>query len=95
MHSHNSTFTAIGQSAAANGDSCDIILSGTFVGTVALQAQDATGNWVTIDSWTAEAISLNNEAAFARNWRLDCSAYNSGTITYEISAGRVRDLKGV
>jgi len=94
MHSHNSTFTATGQSAEANGDSCDIILSGTFVGTVALQAQDATGNWVTVNSWTAQAISLNIKAAFARNWRLDCTAYTSGTIAYEISAGRVRDLKG-
>ncbi len=94
MHSYNATFSATGQSSDANGDSCDIVLSGTFVGTVALQAQDASGNWVTIDSWTAPAISLNNEAAFARNWRLNCTAFISGAINYEISAGRVRDLKG-
>ncbi|MCP4072303.1 MAG: hypothetical protein GY742_11270 [Hyphomicrobiales bacterium] len=94
MHSYNATFSGAGQSFSANGDSCDIILSGTFVGTVALQAQDASGNWVTVNSWTAPAISLNNEAAFARNWRLDCTTYTSGTINYEISAGRARDLKG-
>ncbi len=93
MDSYNSTFGAIGQSSSANGDVCDAIISGTFVGTVALEVQDATGNWVEVDSWTAPAKSLNNEAAFARKWRLNCTAYTSGTVDYELSAGRSRDLK--
>ncbi|MCP4108325.1 MAG: hypothetical protein GY749_22745 [Desulfobacteraceae bacterium] len=94
MESYNSTFTATGQSSVANGDICDVILSGTFVGTVDFEVQDAVGNWVSYDSWTTPAQSLNNEAAFARNWRLNCTSYTSGDIGYELSAGRSRELKG-
>ena len=93
MQSINSNFSAIGSSSEVNGDNCDVLISGTFDGSVSLQVQDVSGNWLTLETWTAAGTSLDNKTAFARNWRLNCSALNSGSVDFEISAGKVRELK--
>ena len=93
MDTHTNTFEATGQSSTAYGGVCDAIISGTFVGTIKLEAEDPTGNWIEVGSWTDEIASLNNEAGFDRNWRLNCTDYTSGTINYELSAGKFRHLK--
>lgn len=81
------SFTSTGQSAVVHGDNVDVLISGTFTASVTLQAEDAQGNWIDVpaQSHTAPAFA-NSVSAGARNWRLNCSAYTSGTAVYELSA---------
>lgn len=94
--------TAISQTSEANGagaavvrgNRVDAIIGGTFVATVQLQAKDAQNNWVPVGAdMTTPFVRYAESAQPERTWRLFVLAFTSGTITYEISATRDRNLK--
>ena len=60
--------------------------TGTGVGTVELQRSfDNELTWKTVDSFTADNESVGDAAENSVRWRLNCSAFTSGTITARIS----------
>lgn len=93
----NGTFTATGQSVTVDLlDNYNLSLSGTWVGTVELQRQDTqNAEWVTVAAPTTSGlasftanISLNGEEVIARNpYRVNCTAFTSGTIKYNLQQG--------
>ncbi|MEP3276839.1 MAG: hypothetical protein ABJN26_16050 [Stappiaceae bacterium] len=73
-------FTATGTSPEVQATEIDLSVSGTFVGSIAVQRKIG-------DSWrTVEEITAANERVFknaqARGFRLECTAHTSGTIDY-------------
>ena len=84
------TFTATGSSAGQNhsgGGLLALSISGTFVATVVLQRSlDGGSTYQDIESYTAPA-EVNVEAANQSVlYRLNCSAYTSGTATYYLGS---------
>lgn len=78
------TMSASGQSSDVIGNGVDLILSGTWAGTVKLQVY-ANGGWVdTGDSWTANDM-LVIETATSHKWRIDWTRV-SGTLAYELKS---------
>jgi len=88
-------FTATGQSTVFSpiaGRSFNITLSGTFAATVQLERSFDGSNWFPI---TANGTQLEKfTAAVSEQWsddeagvqyRLNCTAYTSGTVSYRIS----------
>ena len=81
------TFTATGQSAEIappNGQDFTLSILGTFVGTVALQRTRSGGTWRDIETYTAPTEINVEVAGSGFYYRLNCSAYTSGIITYFI-----------
>lgn len=89
------SFTAMGQSAAYTpvaGRSINYSAWGTFVGTLRLERSfDAGVTWLPV---TALGTGISFTAPFSETWdeaeanvqyRLNCSAYTSGTANYRIS----------
>lgn len=91
------TFTATGQSAvftAIPGHAIWVKLSGTFVATVAVQrCNDGTAatrqnitvggtNYAVFTTPVQEAVSAEDDGSVA--YLLNCSAYTSGTVIYQI-----------
>jgi len=91
------TFTATGQSApftAIQGHAIWVKLSGTFVATVAVQrCSDGTAatrqnltvggtNYAVFTTPVQEAVSAEDDGGVA--YLLNCSAYTSGTVTYQL-----------
>jgi len=54
-------------------------LTGTFVGTVALQGSMDGTNWDTVASATDETPQYVQDRPYTE-WRANCTAYTSGTI---------------
>lgn len=79
------SFTGTGQSTAVAGLNGQLILTGTFVGTVVVEVQDKAGNWAAVASYTAP-VGIKHEMAVSTPWRLNCTAYTSGTAVYEFVA---------
>lgn len=95
------TFTTTGQSAPFKPvmrtmawAQFNISASGTFVATVQLERSfDSGGNWFvcssdaagTPASWTAPFSVVGEEPSPGVIYRLNCTAYTSGTVTYRIS----------
>jgi hypothetical protein len=90
------TFTATGQSASFTpicGRPFNVTLSGTFVASVQLERSfDAGSNWHPITAagtqlyaWTAAASETAEEHESGPIYRLNCTAYTSGTVNYRIS----------
>lgn len=79
------TFTATGESAEVVSNKVDVSLSGTFSATVKIQRYMG-GAWKDYDSKTAAYEAMIESAARYR-WRLSCSAYTSGTVTYVLNGG--------
>lgn len=81
------TLTVTGQTGQVHGKKIDIILAGTWVGTVKLQRQaGATPTFYdTGDEWTANAQDVA-EAASNGIWRLDWTR-TSGSLIYDIRGG--------
>lgn len=88
------TFTATGQSEEISGDQYDVIIHGTFVATIEVETQAADGTWLNVSSHTSETVLLNEQSANVRKWRLNCTAYTSGTVNYSLVATRYRDTRG-
>lgn len=95
------TFTATGQSSSFEPDrrtvrdnQFNVTLSGTFVGTVQIERSfDRGANWRAISrdsagtaaAYTAPMSVVVEEPEAGVLYRLNCTAYTSGTITYRIS----------
>lgn len=95
------TFTATGQSASFQPDGIDdragiqfnVSLWGTFVGTVQLERSFDNGTtWLPITSagaaafkYTAPASESVSEPEADTLYRLNCTAYTSGTVNYRLS----------
>ena len=60
--------------------------TGTGIGTVQLQRSFDSGvSWKTTDSLTADDESVGEAVENSVRWRLNCSAFTSGTIIARIS----------
>ncbi len=90
------TFGATGQSAAFRpipGPMFNVTISGTFSATVQLERSfnggstwhPLTAGGVSIYSWTAPASEQFEDDESDVMYRLNCTAYTSGTATYRIS----------
>ena len=90
------TFTATGQSASFDplaGRKFNITLWGTFSATVQLERSfDGGTTWQYLTSggtqtykWTAIASEQNQEDEYIAIYRLNCTAFTSGTVNYRIS----------
>lgn len=87
-------FTATGQSDAFTpvaGRGFDVSAWGTFVGTVQLE-RNIGGQWLPltsngqqIDKWTASFSEVVSEPVYGIKYRLNCTAYTSGTINYSFN----------
>lgn len=62
----------------------DLSVWGTFSATIAIQRQEAGGNWGTIESITAPAEKVLTNA-LNMPFRINVTAYTSGTVNYRIS----------
>ena len=81
------TFTATGQSSEIvppKGEAFTLSISGTFVATVLLQRTRSGGTWRTIETYMAPTEVNVNAAGSGFFYRLNCSAFTSGTVTYFI-----------
>jgi len=82
------TFGATGTSASfAAEPKFNISVSGFGTATVALQRSfDDGSSWKTIESYTADTEKYATEVEAGVLYRLNCTAYTSGTIAYRLSA---------
>ena len=89
------SFSATGQSAtfmAILDQPFNITIYGTFVGTVRLERSfDAGTTWVPLTangsailSFTAPASESWSESGANMSYRMNCTAYTSGTINYRL-----------
>jgi|TARA_Y100000310_G_scaffold132889_1_gene131819 hypothetical protein len=81
MPAISGTFVATGQSESANLGDVTLSLSGWGSATVSLQRSfDGGTTWVTVETWTAaEEVNI---AGGGQLYRLNCTVWASGTITY-------------
>ena len=81
------TFTATGQSEPVQlHGRFNISLSGFGAGAVALQRSfDAGATWLTVESWAADFEGTANEPEINVLYRLNCTAYTSGSIVGRLS----------
>ena len=92
------SFAGTGQSAAGipkmwqdakTTSRFNLDISGTFVGTIDLQRSFDDGTtWVAVtgEQHTAPVSKVIEEPEDAVQYRLDCSAYTSGTAVYRMSS---------
>lgn len=94
------SFTGTGTSAVVQiFGRFNLSITGTFVGTVALQRADSSGGTYTAvardtsgtqATFTSAFQGLSMEEDEQGMWyRLECTAYTSGTINYRIGGGSV------
>lgn len=89
------TFGATGQSSSfvpSVSRAFNVSIYGTFVGTVQLERSFDDTNWLPITAagtqmylWTGPASEIAAEIESGVSYRLNCTAYTSGTINYRIS----------
>jgi hypothetical protein len=96
MAAKSGVFAAAGQSAKVEGHGADLIVGGTFVGTVRLEVSipDAAGLdvWVPVGAvLTAPGIVQLAFGMTTRAFRANCTAYTSGSIVYQIVASQIED----
>lgn len=81
-------FTATGESPTGSGQTGSFAVTGTFVGTVALQHR-INNEWVDVAEYTA-ATTTSDDTAFdfgaITPIRFECTAYTSGTIEVNLVA---------
>ena len=84
------SFTATGSSDSTFVYGGDVLISGTFDGTIRLEAQDRAGNWVGISDCEFVGSDLPNvkqfNLAITRPVRLTCTTFTSGTATYSLES---------
>ena len=93
MSNFSGQFTEAGVSTeTARGREFDIMLAGTFQGTVIADVQLSDGTWTEVkDSSETTAVCKTLKFADVQTLRLNCSAYTSGTIDYEVRGVEFRD----
>lgn len=82
------TFTGTGQSATmpAHRGMFNLSLSGTWVATVDIERSfDGGSTWLIVESYTSNIEDTGDEPQDNVWYRLNCSAYTSGTVTYRLS----------
>lgn len=89
------TFGATGQSAAFSpicGRMFNVSVWGTFVGSVQLERSFNGSTWLPITAagvqlyaWSAPASEPAEEPEYGVLYRLNCTAYTSGTVNYRVS----------
>lgn len=89
------TFGATGQSASfipVSGRAFNVSVYGTFSASVQLERSFDGTNWFPITAagtqlyaWTGAASEAAEDAEFNVSYRLNCTAYTSGTVNYRIS----------
>lgn len=81
------TFEATGQSSSvAIQASFNVSLSGFGVATVAIERSfDSGSTWVVVESFAADVERRGLEPEDGILYRVNCTAYTSGTIAYRIS----------
>lgn len=88
------TFTATGQSSSFRPiGKFNVSLRGTFVGTVAIERSFDGTNWAGISrdssgtaaTFTGPAGVICEEVEGDTLYRLNCTTYTSGTVTYRVS----------
>jgi hypothetical protein len=82
-------FTATGQSGTFVVSARNFLLKigGTFTATVVLQIFNTQLNdWQDIQSYTAPVVRTTDAVARGQRFRLNCSAFTSGTVSYEFDA---------
>lgn len=90
---HNSLANGTG-AGVVKGNRVDALISNVFVATVQLQMRDTQGNWLPNGAdITAPGVRYVEGGQQDREWRLMVTAYTSGTITYELSGSRDRNLE--
>ncbi len=76
-------FSATGTSSEVDGDQdtpMHLSIQGTFAGTIQLQRSFNSGtNWGVVDSYTAVTEKTIQRTSAAYQYRLECTAYTSGT----------------
>lgn len=84
------SFAATGQSLSWGGTGIGTLsLSGFGVGTVSLDRSfDAGVTWVVVESFTADAEKNIENPSSDVEYRLNCSAYTSGTIVYKLGRAK-------
>jgi hypothetical protein len=83
--SGNMTGTGATSSVSLEGG-FNLSLSGFGTATVAAQRSfDGGSTWVTIDSFTSDTEQRAVESESGVLYRLNCTAYTSGTIAYRLS----------
>lgn len=93
----SSTFTGTGSSASTQIFGMgNVTLTGTYVATVVIERSFDGGSTFsplpldtagTANAYTAPVTLVINETEAGVFYRVRCSAYTSGTVTYRISAG--------
>lgn len=81
------SFTATGQSAAVPISGLfNVSVSDFGTATVAVERSfDNGSSWLNVKSYTAAAEEIGEEVEYDVVYRLNCSAYTSGTIKYRLS----------
>jgi hypothetical protein len=96
MQNVTGSFGATGNSSPVEGSNIDLIVGGTFVGTIQLQTAmpGAAGAdvWVPVGSNLTAAGSLVFNGAIGRKFRVSCTAYTSGTAYYSLGASINEEL---
>lgn len=96
MATRNGSFAAAANDAVvARGATADLVVGGTFVGTIELQVciPGAAGAelWVKAGSLTAPGV-LTYQAGCGRAFRAACTAYTSGKAYYSLGAFTLEDM---
>ena len=85
----NTVFASATNGNTTFGSDAELIVGGTFVGTVKLQVQIPDGSgaavWCDVGSLTAPGV-LNYRGTVGRTFRAICSAFTSGTIITSVGA---------
>ena len=82
-------FTSTGTSSEFVVSGRDFVLKigGTFSATVALEIFNTQANaWQTVESYLVPSVKAVESVARGGRFRLNCSAYTSGTVSYELEA---------
>lgn len=87
MLTTSGTFGATGSSGQVSGKNCWVKKTGAATATVDVQYLGPDGVWVVHTAALADDTPTFISVALNVPWRLNCSAYTSGTVTYTIAAG--------
>ncbi len=83
------TFTGTGTSSATGIQGYyNVSLAGVTAATATVQLQRSFDNgttWLVVESYTADAEQVKHNPEFGVQYRYECTAHTSGTVTYRLS----------
>lgn len=97
MATRNGSFTGVANDAVvARGATADLVVGGTFVGTVQLQVcipgLAGAELWVPVGAGLTAPGVITYQAGCGRAFRAACSAFTSGPIYYSLGAFTLEDM---